>query len=62
MPNALSMPAVCRIDCFMEKQTPAFGQAMKAQVEERLRFYEDGIAPSKNIDAMQAWVLIFICN
>lgn len=43
-----------RIDCFMDKQTAAFGQAMKAQVEERLRFYDEGIAPGKNIDAMQA--------
>lgn len=38
----------------MEKQTPAFGEAMKAQVEERLRFYDEGIAPSKNLDTMQA--------
>ena len=45
---------LCRIDCFMDVATKAFGERMKEQVEERLRFYEDGIAPGKNIDAMQA--------
>ena len=53
MRMSLSAGVPHRIDCFMEKQTPAFGEAMKAQVEERLRFYDEGIAPSKNIDAMQ---------
>lgn len=48
----------CRIDCFMDKQTAAFGQAMKAQVEERLRFYDEGIAPGKNIDAMQVDLIL----
>lgn len=33
--------------------TAAFGEKMKEQVEERLRFYDDGIAPKKNITAMQ---------
>lgn len=42
-----------RIDCFMEVATSAFGEKMKEQVEERLRFYEDGVAPTKNITAMQ---------
>jgi nucleolar protein 56 len=42
-----------RIDCFSELATDAFGAKMKEQVEERLRFYEDGIAPKKNITAMQ---------
>lgn len=27
---------------------------MKEQVEERLRFYDEGIAPTKNVTAMQA--------
>ena len=31
----------------------AFGDKMKEQVEERLRFYDEGIAPTKNITAMQ---------
>lgn len=38
----------------MEVATSAFGEKMKEQVEERLRFYEEGIAPTKNITAMQA--------
>lgn len=43
----------CRIDCFSEAATNAFGEKMKEQVEERLRFYDEGIAPKKNITAMQ---------
>ena len=38
----------------MDVATNAFGERMKEQVEERLRFYDDGVAPGKNIDAMQA--------
>lgn len=43
-----------RIDCFSEVATNVFGEKMKQQVEERLRFYEEGVAPSKNVDAMRA--------
>ena len=47
-------PFACRIDCFTELTgTNAFGEKLREQVEERLRFYEEGIAPSKNADAMQ---------
>jgi len=42
-----------RIDCFSEVATNAFGEKLKEQVEERLRFYEDGVAPTKNLTAMQ---------
>lgn len=42
-----------RIDCFSEVANNAFGEKMKEQVEERLRFYDEGIAPKKNITAMQ---------
>ena len=41
-----------RIDAFLDIATPAFGEKMKEQVEERLRFYEDGVAPRKNADVM----------
>mmetsp|Transcript_4672 Transcript_4672/g.14118 ORF Transcript_4672/g.14118 Transcript_4672/m.14118 type:complete len:496 (-) Transcript_4672:385-1872(-) len=41
-----------RIDCFMDGSTNVFGEKMKEQVEERLRFYEEGVAPRKNIDMM----------
>ena len=44
---------VCRIDCFSEMASSAFGEKMKEQVEERLRFYDEGVAPMKNITAMQ---------
>ncbi|PSC74827.1 Nucleolar 56 [Micractinium conductrix] len=42
-----------RIDCFLENSTDAFGLKLKDQVEERLRFYEEGVAPRKNLDVMQ---------
>eukprot|EP00195_Chlamydomonas_chlamydogama_P010551 CAMPEP_0202900590 /NCGR_PEP_ID=MMETSP1392-20130828/11922_1 /ASSEMBLY_ACC=CAM_ASM_000868 /TAXON_ID=225041 /ORGANISM="Chlamydomonas chlamydogama, Strain SAG 11-48b" /LENGTH=495 /DNA_ID=CAMNT_0049587007 /DNA_START=183 /DNA_END=1670 /DNA_ORIENTATION=- len=41
-----------RIDAFMDTATSAFGEKMKEQVEERLRFYEEGVAPRKNVDVM----------
>ena len=31
---------------------------MKEQVEDRLRFYEEGVAPKKNITAMQVCVCV----
>lgn len=42
-----------RIDCFSETQTSIFGDKMHEQVEERLKFYESGVAPRKNIDVMK---------
>jgi nucleolar protein 56 len=42
-----------RIDCFMDANTSAFGEKLKEQVEERLRFYEEGVAPRKNLAVMQ---------
>jgi nucleolar protein 56 len=43
-----------RIDCFSDFTTTAFGEKLKEQVEERLNFYDKGVAPRKNIDVMQA--------
>ncbi|KAI4336292.1 hypothetical protein L6164_014836 [Bauhinia variegata] len=43
-----------RIDCFSETGTTAFGEKLKEQVEERLDFYDKGVAPRKNIDVMKA--------
>jgi nucleolar protein 56 len=43
-----------RIDCFSDSPTTVFGEALKKQVEERLAFYETGVAPMKNADAMRA--------
>eukprot|EP00897_Mesotaenium_endlicherianum_P004843 jgi/Mesen1/4387/ME000222S03503 len=42
-----------RIDCFSEVNTSAFGEKLKEQVEERLEFYDKGVAPRKNIDVMK---------
>ncbi|XP_028391508.1 nucleolar protein 56-like [Dendronephthya gigantea] len=42
-----------RIDCFSETQSCIFGDKMHEQVEERLKFYESGEAPRKNIDVMK---------
>ncbi|KAJ3208970.1 snoRNP complex protein nop56 [Entophlyctis luteolus] len=45
-----------RIDCFLDKPTSKFGSVLRSQVEERLKFYEDGTTPRKNIDVMGAVV------
>jgi len=42
-----------RIDCFSEAPSTVFGSKMKEQVEERLAFYDSGVAPRKNIDVMR---------
>ncbi|EMD00092.1 hypothetical protein BAUCODRAFT_30547 [Baudoinia panamericana UAMH 10762] len=43
-----------RIDNFSMQPTRKFGEALKGQVEERLRFYAEGINPTKNEVAMKA--------
>ncbi|OAY77666.1 Nucleolar protein 56 [Ananas comosus] len=43
-----------RIDCFSEMNTSIFGQKLREQVEERLDFYDKGIAPRKNLDVMKS--------
>ncbi|EUC60229.1 small nuclear ribonucleoprotein [Rhizoctonia solani AG-3 Rhs1AP] len=42
-----------RIDCFSDVPTAKFGDALRAQVEERLKFFETGEAPTKNSEAMR---------
>jgi len=42
-----------RIDSFGETDTDIFGQKLKDQVEERLKFYETGQVPKKNVEVMQ---------
>ena len=42
-----------RIDAFSDVPTTKYGEMMKAQVDERLRFYDTGEAPRKNVDCMQ---------
>jgi len=41
-----------RLDSFSDSPTAVFGAALREQVEERLRFYDTGIAPRKNADVM----------
>jgi len=43
-----------RIDNFSEEPTRKFGEALRKQVEERLDFYANGSAPTKNADAMKS--------
>jgi len=43
-----------RIDTFAEEPTTKYGEKLKEQVEERLRFYDTGAAPRKNVDVMTA--------
>ncbi|KAI8423001.1 hypothetical protein MSG28_014089 [Choristoneura fumiferana] len=42
-----------RIDCFSEAQTTIFGEKLRQQVEDRLKFYETGDIPKKNIEVMK---------
>ncbi|KAL3863828.1 hypothetical protein ACJMK2_005557 [Sinanodonta woodiana] len=41
-----------RIDCFADIPTSVFGEHLRQQVEDRLKFYETGEAPQKNVDVM----------
>uniref|UniRef100_A0AC35UGM2 Nop domain-containing protein n=1 Tax=Rhabditophanes sp. KR3021 TaxID=114890 RepID=A0AC35UGM2_9BILA len=38
-----------RIDCFSDVPVPTFGEKLKEQVEERLKFFETGVVPRKNL-------------
>ncbi|XP_050585076.1 nucleolar protein 56 [Bombus affinis] len=42
-----------RIDCFTDTPTKVFGEKLRQQVEDRLKFYETGEIPKKNIDVMK---------
>ncbi|CAI5973491.1 unnamed protein product [Closterium sp. NIES-64] len=50
--NKCSMAS--RIDCFSEASTSVFGEKLKQQVEDRLEFYDKGVAPKRNLDVMKA--------
>ena len=41
-----------RIDSFADEPTRKYGEKMRDQVEERLRFYDTGEQPRKNLDVM----------
>merc|ERR1712083_1048332 len=42
-----------RIDSFADEPTNAYGLKLREQVEERLKFYETGAQPRKNVDVME---------
>jgi len=42
-----------RIDTFIDEPTTKYGEKLREQVEERLRFYDTGTAPRKNADVME---------
>jgi nucleolar protein 56 len=41
-----------RIDAFSDVPNKAYGESLKEQVEDRLKFYETGETPEKNLDVM----------
>ncbi|CAM9101818.1 unnamed protein product [Ectocarpus fasciculatus] len=43
-----------RIDSFIDDPTSAYGEQLRDQVEERLKFYDTGDTPRKNLDVMTA--------
>ncbi|XP_017771253.1 PREDICTED: nucleolar protein 56 [Nicrophorus vespilloides] len=42
-----------RIDCFNETSSSVFGEKLRQQVEDRLKFYETGDVPKKNLEVMK---------
>mmetsp|Transcript_20981 Transcript_20981/g.32276 ORF Transcript_20981/g.32276 Transcript_20981/m.32276 type:complete len:541 (+) Transcript_20981:165-1787(+) len=42
-----------RIDSFSDEPNRLYGEKLRDQVEERLKFYETGAAPRKNLDVME---------
>jgi len=42
-----------RIDSFSDDPCAAYGEKLREQVEERLKFYETGAQPRKNVDVME---------
>merc|ERR1712216_519530 len=42
-----------RIDAFADELTDKYGVSMREQVEERLKFFDSGETPRRNVDVMQ---------
>ncbi|KAN0000838.1 hypothetical protein ACTFIZ_001273 [Dictyostelium cf. discoideum] len=42
-----------RIDCFSDNPTAKFGVALKQQVADRIKFFNNGVAPKRNLDVMK---------
>lgn len=51
-----------RIDAFSDVPTTKFGEVLRSQVEERLDFYANGTAPTKNADAMVSLNCLVDCK
>merc|ERR1712160_98729 len=47
------MGIAARVDCFSENPTTKFGESLKGQIEERLKFVASGTKPRKNKLVMQ---------
>lgn len=47
---------------FLETPSSVFGDALKKQVEDRLKFYESGEAPRKNIDVMKEAIQVCLTD
>lgn len=48
------------LNCSLETPSHVFGDYLKQQVEDRLKFYESGEAPRKNIDVMKEAIQVWI--
>lgn len=42
-----------RLDSFSDVPVATFGEFLKQQVEDRLKFYDSGEIPKKNLDVMR---------
>lgn len=42
-----------RLDCFADRPVDVFGKKLRQQMDDRLKFYETGEIPKKNIDVMR---------
>ena len=51
--HSITPSSSCHSRPFSDTPTPKFGEALRAQVEERLAFFETGAPPSKNADALR---------
>jgi nucleolar protein 56 len=52
-PLRAPLPFLIDPSFFVDSPTAKFGEALRAQVEERLNFFETGAPPSKNADAIR---------
>lgn len=51
--KVLKLCALVVSSSYADAATTAFGEKLREQVEERLDFYDKGVAPRKNVDVMK---------